>query len=162
MSAPDLPGVRPSPFDPTPWPPWDRVAAAGLGEFYGSLVREIDRELSVDGVTAETWAQGKIAAAKQDGLISATDAVRLTALVSSAADAPNATALFEEAMDDPSAGPLAIGMLSLASYKEQHSTTDAPTDATDYIAGMVAGYSGGLLPYLVLSEVVRHVHIRIT
>lgn len=48
---PSLPGTTPSPFDPSPfdplptfWPPFDKSAAVGMGEMYGSAIRALDQQ----------------------------------------------------------------------------------------------------------------------
>ena len=165
MTAPDLPGMKPSPFDPSP--PWDRAAAAGLGAFYGAIVRRLDRELSVDGFDASAWTASQIQAAQQREAITAQDAARLSALLAPAADEPppSAAQLFAEAMDDPASSPLAIGILSIGKYKEEHTMTDrtgGPGDRSDFLVGVILGITGGGLPYLVATEVADHVHVTIT
>ena len=170
MVRPALPGTELSPFDPSPWPPWERVAAAGLGEVYGAIVRQFDREIGVDAFDPVEWAQSHIYAAQQQGTISAQDAARLSALVAPAADGPppSAAQLLAEAMDDPAASPVAIGVLSIAAYKAEHAVTD---DASDVAKGWAFGVAlalspptvaEGALAGYVAAMVAEHVHITIT
>ena len=165
MTISGIPGVRPSPFDPTPWPPWDRVAAAGLGEFYGGLVRQLDAEPAVDGFDATKWATDKLAAAQQQGTITANDVRRLTALINPTTDAPDVSKLFDEAMDDPDASPAAVAMLSIAKYKAEHGP--ATDDKVRAYAGAAAGlYLVALGPVglgiFVAVEVAEHVDATVT
>ena len=164
MTAPELPGVTPSPFDPTPWPPWDRVAAAGLGELYGAMVREFDSQIAVDSFDPVTWAMGHIEAAKQQGTITANDATRLTALIAPSQDATTAAGLFDEAMSDPTSSPIAIGILSIARYKEQHATTDEPIDvAKGFVAGLsTMAWGAPGLAVIAAEELALHVHVSVT
>lgn len=167
----EIPGTIPSPFDPTPWPPWDRLAAAGAGEYYGSLVRQLDAELAVDQFDATEWAAAKLAAAQDHGVITVKDRARLTALLNPLTDGPSAGELFDEAMDDPESSQMAVALLSIAKYKAEQGSgaTDGSTAGTKATAtaGMATGaYLAALGPVglgiFVALEVAEHVEVSVS
>lgn len=161
--TPAPPGTEPSPFDPMPWPPWEKVTAAGAGEFYGAMVRQLDgtRESTPDPVV---FGKAQLAKAKALGTISAADERRLAALITLAAAgdeseaSTSAAKLFQETLDDPSSSPLATTMLSIAKYKEETETETQELDnfTKGYILGMIAITAPG--PAIAI-EVASHIHV---
>ena len=158
---PAPPGTEPSPFDPTPWPPWDKVAAAGLGEFYGATIRRLDgaRESAPDAVA---FGKAQIATARELGKISGADATRLVAYITLHApghesEPPTSAAkLFQETLDDASASPLATAILSIAKYKEETEELELSSWEEGYIMGALMV----LTPSTALAgAVASHIHV---
>ena len=157
MTTPDLPGFRPSPFDPTPWPPWDKVTAAGAGELYGAMARRFDEQAKGDGFTRAVWAKTQLAEAVEHGTVTAKDAQRLSALTEPGPDSPSARQLFDEALADPESTPTSIGLLSLAQYIEEHTETD---EISDFELGLILGFTGGSAVAGAIAAA-KHLHIRV-
>src|SRR4051812_50148266 len=79
---PALPEERPfGPLEPWPtfWPPYDRLAAAGMGELYGAMIRQFSTERDDIGADPMKFAEAQIEAAQDREVISDADARRLLA-----------------------------------------------------------------------------------
>jgi hypothetical protein len=98
------------------------------------------------------FAEAEIHAAVQRGSLTVSDAARLSEHLGlpDGVDARSATQLFSEALDDPESSPLALGLLSVAKYKEQSAATDE-TPAHKALGQITFGLGialGGGLVYL--------------
>lgn len=158
----DLPGTTPSPFDPLPtfWRPFDRAAAAGMGEMYGSAIRALDQQRTDSANDALAFLDKSIATGQAAGHLSEADGRRLRALAGSHDDGhepSSAAQLFEQAMDDEESSVTGLTILSIAKYIEAEQTTNAPlTD--EQIATMAYGVIVG--PAGIAAEYIgAHLHV---
>lgn len=158
MTPLPVPEGRPSPFDPTPWPPWDQMTAAGAGALYGAMTRAIDEMISTDGLDRSTWAKKQIAEGLRIGTLAPRDAQRFSSLLGLSEPRRSARDLFEEALADPEATATAIGLLSLAQFEETHDVTDG---ARLFEIAMILGFTGGGAVYTAI-RLAKHLSISIT
>ena len=153
-------GTFPSSTLPTFWPPFDRAAAAGMGEMYGSAIRALDQQRTDSEQDAFAFLDRSIAAALEAGHISGADGLRLRTLAGLHKDGPessSAAELFEEAVVDEESTVTGLTILSIAKYIEAAQTTNQPlTD--QQIAAMAYGVLVG--PAGVAAEYIgAHLHV---
>jgi hypothetical protein len=153
---------------PTFWPPYDRIAAAGMGEFYGATIRALGGQREESDNDPFRFAKAQIDAAQDRHTISDGDARRLLAYLSlgseegTRSEGMSATQLFDAALDDPTSSTLALSILSIAKYKEATATTEAlphgPEAGDAFLLGIACALGATeLVLAMYLAE-----HVRIT
>lgn len=143
---PDHPRRRKDDLWPAPWPtarpPFARLAAAGMGEFYGATIRQLDIQRQESAGYPVKFAQAQIEAAQARDIITDRDARRLLAYLNSGQQGgeghSSAAKLFNEALDDPSSSQLALSILSIAKYEEA-ATTEALSHGRKAAHGILLG-----------------------
>lgn len=163
---------RPFPIAPWPtfWPPYDRLAAAGMGDLYGATIRRLSSQRQDSNDDPVKFAEAQIEAAQDREVITDADARRLLAYLALGRDEgePNegersAAQLFEATLDDPNSSTLALAILSIAKYREE--TETAMADSLPHGPKAADGYLLGVAAMLGATEVIlamymaEHVHI---
>lgn len=148
---------------PTFWPPFDRAAAAGMGEMYGAAIRALDAQRTDSGADAMAFLDKSISVAQEASHISEGDGQLIRALARLNTDestSESAAQLFERALADENTSVTVLSLLSIAKYVESsRAPQDSPPAFTDHeIAVMAYGLligPGGIAAEYVYS----HLHV---
>lgn len=147
---------------PTFWPPFDRAAAAGMGEMYGAAIRALDQQRTDSANDALTFLDKSVATAQEAGHLNDLDAQRVRALATLHTDGSgsnSAAQLFEQALADESSSVTVLTLLSIAKYIEEARKTDSPPAFTDHEIALMA-YGLLIGPGGVAAEYVyAHLHV---